>query len=102
MQGFGGACSRGDKVPAAFAALNAVAGNDGAQRPVHPVAHRAAQAAAMGRRVGPGHGLFPDTKARKNHAQQIIRTEGAGDFIEGVLRQPQFLGQQIERLRLCA
>jgi hypothetical protein len=48
--------------------LDAVAGNDGAQRPDYPVAHSAAHAAATGGFFSCRHDLLPDTKARKNHA----------------------------------
>ena len=42
--------------------------------------------------------LLADTKVGKNHAQQIVRTERAGDLVQGVLRQAQLFGQQVQRL----
>ena len=68
LQGFGRACSRSHKMPAAFAALNAMTGDDRSQRSADPVAHRAAHATALGRLIHFNHRLLPDTKARKNHA----------------------------------
>ena len=85
VQRFCGTRRRSDIVPATLAALDAVAGDDRAQWPVDPVPHRPAHAAAMGRGMPVSHGLFPNTKVRKDHTQQVVGAEGAGNFIECVL-----------------
>ena len=45
--------------------------------------------------------LLADAKFGKDHTKQVIRAEFPCDLIERVLRKAQFLGQQIEGLRLC-
>jgi len=42
--------------------------------------------------------LFPYTKPRKNHAQQIVRREFSGDAAEPFLRQAQLFGKQFQLL----
>jgi hypothetical protein len=37
--------------------------------------------------------LFADTKAAENLAEQIVAGEFAGDFTQGMLREPQVLGE---------
>jgi recombination protein RecA len=41
-----------------------------------------------------------DAEAGEDHAQQVVGAELAGDLAQRVLRQPQLLGQQVQRLRL--
>ncbi len=43
-----------------------------------------------------GNCLFSDAEARKNHPQQIVAGELARDRYQLVVRQPQFLGKQIQ------
>ena len=38
-----------------------------------------------------------DAKAPEDLAQQVVRGEGAGDLAQALVRQPQLLGQQLER-----
>jgi len=40
--------------------------------------------------------LFADTETRENHAKQIIRAEFTRDAIQTILRETQFLGEEIQ------
>src|SRR5438445_12281986 len=44
--------------------------------------------------------LLADAELREDHAQQVVRAELAGDLVERVLREPQLLGDEVQRLRL--
>ena len=41
--------------------------------------------------------LLADAKAREDRAEQVVGAERAGDLAERVVREPELLGQQLER-----
>ena len=52
--------------------------------------------ATPGRAVLGSAALLADAEPAEDHAEQVVGTELAGDAGELVLRQPQFLGKQVQ------
>lgn len=44
------------------------------------------------------HRLLANAKTAENHSEKIIRSEFTGDRVQLLLREAQFLGEQVERL----
>jgi hypothetical protein len=42
--------------------------------------------------------LLADTESAENYSEQIVRTKLAGNRVQLILRETQFLGEQIQRL----